>query len=1457
MTAPTAAVLDQPLDPQAPPVLFHGLPVDQVDAYEQRIEQAVRQALRRVMRQVTAGLGDVTTAAALTAADAGSISPDDLSGIGPLWHTQVEQELQPIVGQVYRDSAGAVHSSMVDAVGDLPRLSPVAAETYLAQSATTFDAIGAQLWETARTQLIDGMAAGEDIPTLAARLRNTVPDLTARQATLVARTQVNDAANAASYAMAQASGLDLVKGWETTADLRTRETHLFAGSRYSGPGMIPMAGMFMVGGWPAERPHDPSLPPAERYNCRCTIVYGMREAPSPPSTQQQRIDQLEADYTRRLTALETAHSARMDAIEAAFTKEVYQLGADAAQALTVAHEQRTAELVAAYEARRELMRATLERRLAIVRGEQPPPIPLATTPKGLPVGSPELPLPIPVTGQPTLVPVREVLAQAQTVPEVQRAFIAEWERLIADEPDIIRGTVRFSPRADVQTAREHAEGLLRGIERFPAAQLDVTYGEMASYAQTVGSRVRFGSSWSRWRDDYLASLRRDGAKNAQGISFHPITTASPQGTALHEFGHVLEYALAFDAEGTYDYQLLSQVETLAKKIVSELAGERGIPPVDLIKLEIGEYAASHTQELLAEAFADVMVNGDAASELSQRIFAMLVREYERIAPPRAGGMVAVRPLPTRPSPVPRQAELEQLNGPLSEAQKELARHADEMPVGSVETVQGLGGQTTIVTYADGYRLVRKVHPAKGGIRDAVELTDAEQLGARVISAVGGNAPQVLRLSSTTIVEEYVEGRTAHDLLDLAGTRIRAALPDSDQGHIVGLADVLMANSDRETNWLLDNQGRLWSIDQGSAFPENYALQRGYSEFADWLLSYDGGIADSNDLAAGEMAIAATRLELLRSDFVRLGRQDWFDQMMVRFREVQAAAQGDRKIFEGAGGPLATRPAPLADGLDVLELPALRSLATEYEITNASRLGRERLIAELRQRGAMSPEARRAAELVQVQGRAIAEILQFLDAGTDLATIVESLAGRAELKDLLAIVRRAKDRDKLATSLRGFATRRGITIPSKVQLKAIQTAERKAAAAAKREAALAARAEKARQAEIKAQVKAVQGGDFRTLVQTDTGAFRAADDSLWTVETFASEAEARERVLAMALRDLVDPGQAGPTPLAIVGQGAPGPGGWQIAYVGTVPRAAITLDDWLASVSLNQLKKVTPARLRALVAKVGLGPDDAERLIARRADAVLREQLMAHRFHSRGAPLLSDFKALAAERNPGRFINGQYGSAGLRARVTRFEVNSPYRYQPVVIKGEVFRGGRKVGNFSRDYYLDNGELVAHHGYLELDASVRGSGFAEEFNANLIDWYRRSGIKQVRLTANIDVGGYAWARAGYEFADAADARNILAGLRNIILDIQHRGPQGLPPGIRGASRLAGLSDAELDAQVRAAQALLQRASQYQFGDPQYPRAYEISQLGRHAGQGKDDIWIGKAAMLNSYWSAVLYL
>lgn len=77
-----------------------------------------------------------------------------------------------------------------------------------------------------------------------------------------------------------------------------------------------------------------------------------------------------------------------------------------------------------------------------------------------------------------------------------------------------------------------------------------------------------------------------------------------------------------------------------------------------------------------------------------------------------------------------------------------------------------------------------------------------------------------------------------------------------------------------------------------------------------------------------------------------------------------------------------------------------------------------------------------------------------------------------------------------------------------------------------------------------------------------------------------------------------------------------------------------------------------------------------------------------------------------------------------------------------------RDGNEVGQACRTIHPPSQARV-NHNYLVLNPGQQGQGFASRFNAHAEDTYRGNGIKQVTLHADIDVGGYAWARSGYDF------------------------------------------------------------------------------------------------------------
>ena len=134
----------------------------------------------------------------------------------------------------------------------------------------------AELADAIATELHVGTAGGESFDKLRDRVRD-VFDSSAVRARRIARTEVISAANGAQHAhgldVYQASGQSMTKTWLATFDRRTRETHLEAHGQ-----TVAYDQQFEVGGARLEFPGDPSGPPEEIINCRCTFTTEVVEA---------------------------------------------------------------------------------------------------------------------------------------------------------------------------------------------------------------------------------------------------------------------------------------------------------------------------------------------------------------------------------------------------------------------------------------------------------------------------------------------------------------------------------------------------------------------------------------------------------------------------------------------------------------------------------------------------------------------------------------------------------------------------------------------------------------------------------------------------------------------------------------------------------------------------------------------------------------------------------------------------------------------------------------------------------------------------------------------------------------------------------------------------------------------------------------------------------------------------
>lgn len=80
----------------------------------------------------------------------------------------------------------------------------------------------------------------------------------------------------------------------------------------------------------------------------------------------------------------------------------------------------------------------------------------------------------------------------------------------------------------------------------------------------------------------------------------------------------------------------------------------------------------------------------------------------------------------------------------------------------------------------------------------------------------------------------------------------------------------------------------------------------------------------------------------------------------------------------------------------------------------------------------------------------------------------------------------------------------------------------------------------------------------------------------------------------------------------------------------------------------------------------------------------------------------------------------------------------------------FKTPNGYGSIDRRIFWDpneGGRKYAYHGYLEIPERDQGKGLAKSLLRNQIDLYQKMGLGYVKLSANIGVGGYSWAKYGF--------------------------------------------------------------------------------------------------------------
>jgi len=212
----------------------------------------------------------------------------------------------------------------------------------------------------------------------------------------------------------------------------------------------------------------------------------------------------------------------------------------------------------------------------------------------------------------------------------------------------------------------------------------------------------------------------------------------------------------------------------------------------------------------------------------------------------------------------------------------LAELGKKTPVHTRQLGGGQQGDTRLLTYDDGTKVVEKILGPRTGDPPAQvrHMVDAERLGSKVLDAVGVRAPETISTGKGRLLIEHLDGRVGVEL----ATKKREPWINSQEGRRLGLADVLMANQDRNPgNWMVLTDGHLAGIDHGEAFGAVKNWQELDSPFTRYIVEFDEGDIQFD---RKEFAQIRTRLTALRPDFVEARRTGWYDAMMRRLAAIE-------------------------------------------------------------------------------------------------------------------------------------------------------------------------------------------------------------------------------------------------------------------------------------------------------------------------------------------------------------------------------------------------------------------------------------------------------------------------------------------------------------------------------------------------------------------------------------------
>jgi hypothetical protein len=152
------------------------------------------------------------------------------------------------------------------------------------------------------------------------------------------------------------------------------------------------------------------------------------------------------------------------------------------------------------------------------------------------------------------------------------------------------------------------------------------------------------------------------------------------------------------------------------------------------------------------------------------------------------------------------------------------------------------------------------------------------------------------------------------------------------------------------------------------------------------------------------------------------------------------------------------------------------------------------------------------------------------------------------------------------------------------------------------------------------------------------------------------------------------------------------------------------------------------------------------------------------------------------------------------------------------------------------YIDLNERNVEHAFWTMSRGLQGSGIATDLNNAAFELYKARGIETVTVHANIDVGGYTWAKQGFVWNESEmGTPNVFVKARLSSLELDYPNNQEVLDQVN-------------EIRMRIAEAV-------QTGNyDNYPQPIDLAMIGHQPGL---KTWPGKDEMLGTDWYGIRYL